>query len=28
MEPEIYVPPHIADQARISLERMLQVSSS
>ncbi|MEX2415539.1 MAG: quinolinate synthase NadA [Paenibacillaceae bacterium] len=28
MAPEIYVPPHIADQARISLERMLQVSSS
>jgi quinolinate synthase len=28
MEPEIYVPPHIADQARVSLERMLQVASS
>jgi quinolinate synthase len=28
MEPEIYVPPHIADQARLSLERMLQVSST
>jgi quinolinate synthase len=25
MEPQIYVPPHIADQARASLERMLQV---
>jgi quinolinate synthase len=25
MEPEIYVPPHIADKARLSLERMLQV---
>lgn len=28
MEPEIYVPPHIADKARLSLERMLQVSAS
>lgn len=28
MEPEIYVPPHIADKARLSLERMLQVASS
>lgn len=25
MQPEVYVPAHIADQARISLERMLQV---
>jgi quinolinate synthase len=25
MQPEIYVPPHIADRARLSLERMLQV---
>lgn len=25
LKPEIYVPPHIADQARSSLERMLQV---
>jgi quinolinate synthase len=25
MQPQIYVPPHIADQARLSLERMLQV---
>lgn len=25
MRPQIYVPPHIADQARLSLERMLQV---
>lgn len=25
MQPQIYVPPHIADQARRSLERMLQV---
>lgn len=28
MEPEIYVPPHIADKARLSLERMLQVAAS
>jgi quinolinate synthase len=28
MEPEIYVPPHVADLARVSLERMLQVSAS
>ena len=27
MEPEIYVPPHVADKARQSLERMLQVSA-
>jgi quinolinate synthase len=25
MQPQIYVPPHVADQARASLERMLQV---
>jgi quinolinate synthase len=25
MQPQIYVPPHIADKARLSLERMLQV---
>lgn len=25
MKPQIYVPPHIADKARLSLERMLQV---
>lgn len=25
MKPQIYVPPHIADKARVSLERMLQV---
>jgi quinolinate synthase len=25
MQPQIYVPPHVADQARLSLERMLQV---
>ena len=25
MSPQIYVPPHVADQARHSLERMLQV---
>lgn len=28
MKPQIYVPPAVADQARVSLERMLQVSSS
>lgn len=27
MEPEIYVPPHIADKARTSLARMLEVSA-
>jgi quinolinate synthase len=27
MEPEIYVPPHIADKARTSLTRMLEVSA-
>jgi quinolinate synthase len=26
MRPQIYVPPHIADKARVSLERMLQVA--
>jgi quinolinate synthase len=26
MQPQIYVPPHVADQARLSLERMLQVT--
>ncbi|MFK7696883.1 quinolinate synthase NadA [Paenibacillus sp. HJGM_3] len=25
MQPQIYVPPHVADKARLSLERMLQV---
>jgi len=25
LQPQIYVPPHIADKARLSLERMLQV---
>jgi quinolinate synthase len=25
MQPQIYVPEHVADQARLSLERMLQV---
>ncbi|MDQ6420707.1 quinolinate synthase NadA [Paenibacillus sp. LHD-117] len=25
MQPQIYVPPHVAEQARLSLERMLQV---
>jgi quinolinate synthase len=25
MQPQIYVPPHIAEKARLSLERMLQV---
>jgi quinolinate synthase len=28
MQPQIYVPPHIADKARVSLERMLQVSGA
>jgi quinolinate synthetase complex, A subunit len=28
MEPEIYVPPHVADKARLSLERMLKVAAS
>src|SRR5690606_34737161 len=27
MQPQIYVPPQIADQARLSLERMLQVTA-
>jgi quinolinate synthase len=25
MQPQVYVPPEIADKARVSLERMLQV---
>lgn len=28
MEPEIYVPPHVADKARTSLERMLEVATA
>jgi quinolinate synthase len=28
MRPQVYVPPHIADRARVSLERMLQVSGA